>query len=313
MQTIRKISDLKIGHKVILSERQSRLTKLPRKFTISSQDEIFKLSSAKFDSVHINTVRSVAKKNIRDKTSQATSEKKKPKNPEERAKLIHQESISVSRELFKNPNLEAIKNAKNAANIIAQYIKQDEQVAMQLLALNGYDYTTHGHSVRTALVATCFAQFHLKCSNSELSELAIGFFLHDIGKTKVDPNILNKPDKLTDEEMELMKKHSLLSYRILEKTPSFSKICGIIALQHHERNDGTGYPMGITGDRISEPAKICTLADIYDALTSKRSYKAAMKPADALLLMRTKMIGHFDRNLFIKFITMFSPKAHLSP
>ena len=105
-----------------------------------------------------------------------------------------------------------------------------------------------------------------------MHELGAGFFLHDLGKVKIDTAIINKPGKLTAEEMRQMRRHPNLGFTILSKTKQLSEECKLIVLQHHERNDGTGYPNGLRGDAIHIYCRLCSLADVYDALTSVRPY-----------------------------------------
>jgi HD-GYP domain-containing protein (c-di-GMP phosphodiesterase class II) len=140
-------------------------------------------------------------------------------------------------------------------------------------------------------------------------ELGAGFFLHDLGKVRIDPAIINKPGRLTEEEMETMKTHANQSYKMLKETNQLSEECGIIALQHHERQDGTGYPKGLKGDEIHIYGRVCCIADVYDALTAERSYKAKLTSFEALRLMKEKMIDHFQKDMFEKFVKLFTEEG----
>ncbi|MBZ0257043.1 HD domain-containing protein, partial [bacterium] len=131
------------------------------------------------------------------------------------------------------------------------------------------------------------------------------FFLHDIGKTEIPYRILSKPGRLTDEEMEIMREHPLRGLRILKEAGELSEECSVIVSQHHERNDGSGYPYGLTGNQIHEYGKICAIADVFDALTMERSYKKPLTTFEALQIMKEKMPGHFDVELFRKFVQLF--------
>ena len=137
-------------------------------------------------------------------------------------------------------------------------------------------------------------------------ELGAGFFLHDLGKTRVDPAIINKRGKLTEDEMKKMRSHPYQSYKILAEANQLSEECRLIALQHHEREDGKGYPRHLRGDEIHLYGRIGCIADVYDALTAARSYKPKLSPFDALRVMKEDMSNHFEKDLFVKFVLLFA-------
>jgi len=139
-----------------------------------------------------------------------------------------------------------------------------------------------------------------------MHELGAAFFLHDLGKVKVDAAIINKPAVLTDEEMDKMRKHPEYGYEILVNTNQLTEECRTIVLHHHERNDGSGYPSGLKGEDIHLYGRICSLADVYDALNSDRPYRNGLGPFAALKLMKEEMLSHFQKDLFEKFVLLFS-------
>lgn len=118
--------------------------------------------------------------------------------------------------------------------------------------------------------------------------------LHDIGKGKIPQEILNKPGTLSDEEYAEIKKHPVYGCRILETMPEISKDVSLAVLMHHEREDGSGYPVGMKGESIHQFAKIIAVADIYDAMTSNRVYREKGSPFDVFELMESKTFGVFD-------------------
>jgi len=121
-----------------------------------------------------------------------------------------------------------------------------------------------------------------------------GALVHDIGKIGVPDGILTKPDKLTDEEFEIVKLHPEIGYKILMHMPSFQE-CLPIVRYHHERLNGTGYPCGLKADELSLSVRICAVADVYDALTSDRSYRKGMSDLEALrIITREAQSGHLD-------------------
>lgn len=138
-------------------------------------------------------------------------------------------------------------------------------------AIDAKDEYTHGHASRVAEYSRKLAQMNNK-SEQECDEIYYAALLHDVGKIGISDSIITKEGKLTPEEYEQIKKHSTLGMQILENISEFPYLCAG-ALGHHERYDGTGYPCGIQGDDIPEAARIIAVADAYDAMSSKRSYR----------------------------------------
>ncbi|MCD6569630.1 MAG: HD domain-containing protein [Deltaproteobacteria bacterium] len=128
-----------------------------------------------------------------------------------------------------------------------------------------------------------------------------------MGKSKIPNEILNKSGPLTKEEWDIMKKHPQWGYEILMETGDMTEEAAHIVLEHHERANGSGYPSGKKGDEIHIYARICAIADAYDALTAERSYKSAKRPFDALKLMQEEMAQEFDPEFFAAFVMLFAP------
>lgn len=141
-----------------------------------------------------------------------------------------------------------------------------------IVALDMRDHETYGHAVRVVALALVIAE-RLGLSQHQKENLILGGLLHDIGKIAIPDSILYKPEPLTEEEWEEMKKHPAIGYRMVQRVKML-KDCSPVILHHHERWDGTGYPMGLGGDAIPIEAQIFALADAVDAMTSDRPYKA---------------------------------------
>jgi putative nucleotidyltransferase with HDIG domain len=169
-------------------------------------------------------------------------------------------------------------------------------MAFKMKSYNDYIYI---HSINVASLAMSFA-YHLKWEPSDLRIIGEGGFLHDVGKTMIDLQILMKPDKLTDAEFSEMKKHPLLGRDILAKENIGDEIQKI-AMEHHERINGSGYPNGLSGEQISKFGKLAAIIDAYDALTTDRCFQGAVDSLDALKIM-SEPAGQFDQMLFDKFI-----------
>ena len=143
----------------------------------------------------------------------------------------------------------------------------------------------------------------LKYSPDMIKELLQAGLMHDVGKSKVPIEIINKPGALTSEEYEEIKKHPIYGYRILENIPNIHKDICMGVLMHHEREDGSGYPVGAKSSKIHHFAKIIAVADIYDAMTSKRSYKEREAPFKVFELMERHSFGVLDLNVMNAFLS----------
>lgn len=143
--------------------------------------------------------------------------------------------------------------------------------------MRAIDDTIYAHSINVALISNMLGKW-LKLSDSDLEVLTAAALLHDIGKTKIPVEILNKPGKYTDEEFALVKKHPFFSHEILQSFASLDPRIKNSALMHHERCDGHGYPQGLKHCEIDDFAQIIAIADVYDAMTAARAYRAGLCP-----------------------------------
>ena len=163
--------------------------------------------------------------------------------------------------------------------------------------LNGvrsHDDYTYVHSMRVATLLTLLGH-EAGFRNNEQLIMSSGGLLHDIGKMMIPHNILNKPGKLTDEEFEIMKSHVPETMDYLKKSGDIPKGVMIIAEQHHEKLDGTGYPNGLKGKELNELARMAAIVDVFSALTDKRVYKEPMPASQAMDIITDEMAGnHLD-------------------
>ena len=162
------------------------------------------------------------------------------------------------------------------------------------------DEHTFHHCVNVSLICNLYGRW-LALPQGELVELTTAGMLHDIGKTKIPNEILNKKGKLTDEEFAVMKKHPVMGYRILQNQDIPESI-KLGALMHHEKIDGSGYPMGVKGDQIGKIAKIITICDIYDAMTSNRVYRNKICPFSVIKTFETNVYGELDTEYLLIFL-----------
>lgn len=165
------------------------------------------------------------------------------------------------------------------ANDASQYKKLSEQSLLAITrAVEAKDLYTKGHSERVAKYSEMIAK-KMGYSDDDAKTLYIMALMHDVGKIGIPDAIINKPGALTDEEFKIIKSHPVIGADILKEVDAFEKISEI-ALNHHERVDGKGYPNGLTGNEISDEVAIVSVADAYDAMTSQRSYRDIMEQAE---------------------------------
>ncbi|MDD2585012.1 MAG: HD-GYP domain-containing protein [Syntrophomonadaceae bacterium] len=187
-------------------------------------------------------------------------------------------------------NIQQVKDM--VEDLISEIITQKE-VLFSLMDVNSYDDYTFAHSVNVCLISIIIG-ISLRYDRIKLTELGIGALLHDIGKTHVDRQILNKKDILTTEEYEEIKRHPEYGFDILRTYQDISLLSSHVAYQHHERWDGTGYPRGIKGKDIHEYARIVAAADVYDALMGDRPYRPPFTVDQAIAEIRQMRGTHLD-------------------
>ena len=227
-------------------------------------------------------------------------------SPDEKTKIVHGAATNLVKDIFNDPRSGSMERTKTFANNMVDYVIKDSKAAENLLNIAVHEYHTYTHSVNVAAVGTLFAQ-DLGLGVTDLKGLCAGILLHDVGKTKISTDILNKKGKLTKEEFDIIKKHPVLGAEVLEETGVQFKEELIVTLQHHENDDGSGYPYGLSKDEIHPCGKIARVIDVYDALTAKRSYKDAMRPFAAIKEMKEGMFHCFDTELFKEFIRFLGP------
>ena len=154
------------------------------------------------------------------------------------------------------------------------------------------DYLYH-HSVDVGILSGCLGLW-LGRPFRELEEIILGALLHDVGKALIPLKVLNKPGTLTEDEMALMRFHSVRGYNFLKQNRELPRSILLCALQHHERMDGSGYPLSVAGDKIHPYAKTIAVADVFDAITSARSYGRKVTPYEAVAVLQYEMLGKLD-------------------
>lgn len=177
-----------------------------------------------------------------------------------------------------------------------QQIQARERETLLRLAKAGEyrDEGTGNHVLRIARYSRLIAE-SMGLSSEHCEDIELAAPMHDIGKVGIPDKILLKPGRLTKSELRIMRTHARIGYEILKESPShYLQLGATIALAHHEKFDGSGYPNALTGEDIPLEARIVAVADVYDALTTKRSYKPALPIEEALTYLRLHAGSHFD-------------------
>ncbi|MFD0674348.1 HD-GYP domain-containing protein [Cohnella sp. GCM10027633] len=186
--------------------------------------------------------------------------------------------------------------------VLPAIVQSTEQLRVfpLLVSMQAKDDYTYRHNIAVGAISSMIGKW-LKLPENEQAILTMGAILHDVGKMRIPEHILNKRDKLTDEEFEIMKKHTVYGYQLIQECKELDWRSALIALQHHEREDGSGYPFGVTGDMIDSLSKIVAIADVFHALTSDRSYRNASPFYEILHQMYTGNLGNFDTSILLLF------------
>ncbi len=195
----------------------------------------------------------------------------------------------------------------NIASSLMDAINDNDAIAVDISALKTSDEYTFKHSVDVATMSMVLAK-QQGLSQKQIYEIGVAGLLHDIGKTKIPIEILNKPARLTDEEFAVMKQHPVFGYRMIKDKKDFSNDICMAVLQHHEKMNSKGYPVGFPSDKITQYSRILTIADIYDALVTERPYKSAFSQRDAV-----EMIMSMTEELDLKAMKSFLESIILYP
>ena len=205
---------------------------------------------------------------------------------------------------------EAVPRTRRVAQQTVQLIVREAESLGHMAALMARDYDTVRHSMNVSVFATGLAHAAGVRNASDLRDLALGALLHDIGKSELPRDLIVKPGAYTEEEMALMRTHVVRGEHILQQDGRMGSLGMVVLSQHHERLSGHGYPRALEPQHIHLFGRIAAIADVYDAMTSDRSYQRAMSPLDALDLMSTQVASQFDQDLLRLFVkTLRAPRT----
>jgi HD-GYP domain-containing protein (c-di-GMP phosphodiesterase class II) len=219
------------------------------------------------------------------------------------AKRIIKESKQAVASMLKDLRLGKAINVEAVLPLVDEIsasITRNEGALISLVRLKTQDDYTYMHSVAVCALMTALAK-RLELSELEIKQVGLAGLLHDVGKTKIPLDVLNKPGALTDREFDLVKLHPQRGYELLVEAKINDPVALDVCLHHHEKLDGSGYPYGFKDADISIYAKMGAVCDVYDAVTSNRPYKSGWEPGMSLKRM-AQWVTHFDQTIFKAFV-----------
>jgi len=180
-------------------------------------------------------------------------------------------------------------------------ILENQEAMLMMTMLKSRNEDVAEHSLNVSILATGFA-LSLGYSENQLEDVGMAALLHDIGMARVDQAVLTKKGKLNQNERMEIAKHTRFGYEILMSKPDLTPSCIDVALSHHERLSGQGYPRGLKGEQISEVVRLVSIIEVFDALTSHQPYRKGLSVMDAYKILMAGKNSHFDEQLILKFI-----------
>ena len=310
------IARLSIGSYVVAIVKQRGTHQLRHQGWVKDLRVIEKLIELGVERVSIDTSKVLEKETKKsediqiDKKKSSTNRPPKYKNKNrakslKQAKLLFDEAKQIQQKIFDDilagcqVEFQAVKEITQQTT---ETIFDNPDALACIINIRAKDDYLLEHSASVSILITIFAR-HLKLDKQLSEELAIGAFLHDVGKIKIPDAILNKPGKLTEAEFEIMKTHVNHSVQIITETPGISDLSLSVAASHHEKLDGSGYPQGLRSNNISQYSRMITICDIYDALTADRVYKDGLAQVKSFsILLKMAEQNMLDRSLVNQFI-----------
>ena len=227
----------------------------------------------------------------------------------EKSDILYSTSVGLVKDLIADPRSgEIIKRCERLVDSAVSFMFNTSNAFASLLKVTSFDYYTYTHCVNVFVFSVALAK-HMGFPESSVLQIGTGALLHDVGKADLDPAIVNCRGKLSHDQWDQMKRHPSYGHNILKEQGVRDHITLSITRYHHEKLDGTGYPEGLRDGDLPSFIRLCTIVDIFDALTTRRSYKDALQSFNALKLMQTEMNSSIDRVIFRKFIDLMGAAA----
>lgn len=194
-----------------------------------------------------------------------------------------------------------LQGVKESVKENVKQVLENEEAMLMMTMLKSANEDVAEHSLNVSILAIAFAQA-LKFSQSEVEDVGMSALLHDIGQMRVEKSIIQKEGKLNQNERMEVVKHTRHGFDILSAKHDLTPSCIDVALSHHERLSGQGYPRGLKGDQISKVVRLISIIDVFDSLTSHQSFRKGLSVMEAYKILMAGKGTHFDENMVLKFI-----------
>jgi putative nucleotidyltransferase with HDIG domain len=224
---------------------------------------------------------------------------------EDKLRALKNSALLVVEDLFEKPTQENIQRSMKVVGSFVYVLMKDPKSYLHLNQLSDHDPYTLRHSVGTAVNSIILAKKLGITDEKELIDVGMAGLLHDIGKVKVRREIINKDGPLDELEWEEMRNHAQAGYEIIKNDPNLSERTKRAVWEHHEEQNGTGYPQGLKHSETDLFSRIVCICDVFNALTTDRTYSKARTPFDAFQLMRDKISHKIDNGLFQELVKIY--------
>jgi putative nucleotidyltransferase with HDIG domain len=219
---------------------------------------------------------------------------------------LYTNAVSTAQTVWESAAVEGMPDvpaALQAVEGLAEAVTQNRTALVALTAMRNYDNYTFTHMVNVSILTMGQARA-LGIEGRLLREFGLSALMHDIGKVRTPKEILNKPDKLSDDEFTIMRRHTVDGAEILRRTPEMPILAPVVAFEHHLRLDGTGYPFGVRRQSLNLGTMLCSISDIYDAMRSQRAYQQAFPSERILAVLKRNDGTQFDQHLVRRFVQL---------
>jgi putative nucleotidyltransferase with HDIG domain len=219
---------------------------------------------------------------------------------------LYNEAVGVAGQLWDSALTTGKPDADAGRSIVeslAEEVSHNRTALLALTALKSYDSYTFTHMVNVSILTMAQAR-GLGVEGPLLREVGLAALMHDIGKVRTPTEVLNKAEKLTDREFDILRRHTVDGAEILRRTPQMPTLAPVVAFEHHLRLDGTGYPVGVSRPALNLGTMLCGIADVFDAMRSQRVYQESF-PTDRILAVLQRNDGRqFDQHLVRRFVQL---------
>lgn len=227
--------------------------------------------------------------------------------------ILYASAQGVVRNVLESPeDPVAFKRSREIVSDTVRFIFSEQTAFHEFVRATSYDYFTYTHSVNVCVFGLALAIRAGFTEESLLHDFGNGLLLHDVGKCRIDPRILNAPGKLTNEQWIVLKQHPVYGEEIVVESGQAGPVAVDVVRHHHEKLDGSGYPDRLRGKELTPWVRMAYIVDIFDAMTTNRSFQRAVPTFDALKMMRFELGKGLDQDLFRLFVSMLGQPEHMA-